>query len=88
MSNKFERSIGLRFISSVAALALICTVIYVIVAGFDLMSTLILVAASGGLVGQSVFFGESFVECIVGFFEILIESVSSVFEAIASVFNF
>ncbi len=88
MSNKFERSLGLRFISSVSALVLIGTLIYIIVAGFNLISTLILISAFSGLAGQAIFVGESFIECITSFFEILLESVLSIFEAIASVFNF
>ena len=52
------------------------------------MSTLILFSTFGGLAGQAVYFGESFMECIVGFFEILVESIASIFEAIASIFSF
>jgi len=88
MSNKFERSLALRFISSISAFALFITIVYVIFVGFNLISTLILVTAFGGLAGQAVFVGESFTEWITSFFEILVESISSVFEAIVSVFNF
>ena len=88
MSNKFERSLGLRFISSISVLALISALIYVIFAGFNLTSTLIVFSAFGGLAGQAIYVGESIGECIVCFFEIAIESITSLFEAIGSIFNF
>ncbi len=87
MGNKFERSLFLRFISSVATLALMFTIIYVIIAGFDLVSTLVLVTAFSSLAGQAIFTGESFFECVTVFLEMLVEGIASIFEAIASIFS-
>ena len=88
MSNKYERSLGLRILGSFSAFALIFVLMYIVFAGFNLYSTLVLVSAITVIGGQAAFVGESVVECIVGFFEILLESLTTVFEVIGSIFNF
>jgi hypothetical protein len=88
MSNKYERPFVLRFIGSISAFSLMAATLYVIFSSFNLISTLILISAFGGLAGQAMYFGESFFECMAVFFEILVESIAAVFEAVASMFSF
>lgn len=88
MSNKYERSLGLRLLGTLSTFALIFVLLYVLFVGFNLYSTLILVSAVSVLGGQAIFVTESAIECVVGFFEILLESIMAVFEFIGSIFNF
>lgn len=88
MSNKFKRSLGLRFASLVSVFVLSLTLGYVIFFGANLLSMLLLFSAFGGLAGQAIYVGESFGECVVGFFEIVIESIGSIVEGIGSIFSF
>ena len=88
MSNKYERPILLRFLGSVSAFTLMFGLLYVFFAGLSLYSGLLLASAVGVLGGQAFFVGESAIECVVAFFEILVESITAVFEFIGSIFNF
>jgi hypothetical protein len=62
--------------------------LYVFFAGFSFYSSLILVSAIGALGGQAFVVGESVLECVVAFLEILLESILVIFESISSLFNF
>ena len=87
MNDKAEKSMGIRVLGSVSALTLIVAVVYVLVAGINLISSLILLAALGGLAGPAIAVGDGVTECIVGVFELFIEGIQQIFEAIISIFT-
>ncbi len=87
MKGNAERSMGSRVLGSVAALTLIVAVIYVLVAGINLISSLVILSALGGLAGPAIAVGDGFVECVVGIFEMFIEGIALLFEAIGNFFG-
>jgi hypothetical protein len=87
MSNKYQRSLVLRVLGSLSAFCLMLTLLYVVFAGISLYSSLIIVAAIGVLGGQAFSVAESALECVVAFFEILLEGVMAIFEMIGSIFH-
>ena len=92
MGNRKDKSLKLRLLTSVGSFLLIGSVIYMIVAGFNLFVGVAMAAAVLSLGGPSVAAGDSILELVAGFFEALldgvIEIVAGIFDAIASIFNF
>ncbi|MGX5172513.1 hypothetical protein ACUR5C_00635 [Aliikangiella sp. IMCC44653] len=88
MRNKYQRTLGLRILGTVSAFSIMFVLLYAFFAGFSLYSSLILVSAIGVLGGQAFVVGESVIECVVAFLEILLESIMGIFEFIGSLFNF
>ena len=70
---------------------LIGSIVFVLVAGFNLYVTSMMTAGFLGLAAPSVASGEGFVDMIAGFFEALIDGVaeiiSGIFDSIASLFG-
>ena len=87
MNSKENKSIGIRVLASVSSLVLIVSVVYVLIAGINLASTLVLVSAFGGLAGPAVASGGSVLECVTDIFEMFVEGIQSIFEAIAGIFS-
>ena len=87
MSEKKNRSVWVRILASVSSLAVIFSIVYILIAGVDALSTLVLLAAIGGLTGPAVVAGEGILEIIVGIFEMFLEGIGSILEAIADVFG-
>jgi|GEM_PF-1114950 len=86
-----EKSIGARALSSVASLMLIGSLIFILIAGFNLYVTSMLTTGVLGLAVPSIMSGEGFLEVVVGFFEALFEGIMEIifgiFEAITSIFG-
>lgn len=88
MENKKNRPIGMRLLLSVAAFLLIGSIVYILIAGINLYSGVILASAVLGLGIPSVSSGESVMEMIADFFELLIDgivdAISGIIDAITS----
>ncbi len=87
MSDKQEKPIQVRVLNAVVSLALLASVVYILVAGIDLASSLILLAAIGGLAGPIVVSGAGVVEAVVGMFEAFVEGVLEILSAIADLLS-
>ena len=78
MRNRKEKTLGLRFLSSISAFLLLGTGIYVFFAGIEVLSGALLTSAVVGLGTSSVMVGEGFVEIFLGFFEAFFDGVMEV----------
>ncbi|GAA4363950.1 hypothetical protein [Kangiella marina] len=91
MGNRKDKPIRMRVLSSVASLMLLGSIVFVLIAGFNLYVTSMMAAGFLGLAAPSVASGEGFFEILAGFFEDLIdgiiEIISGIFEAITSIFG-
>jgi len=91
LGSRKEKSIGARALSSVASLMLIGSLIFILIAGFNLYVTSILTTGVLGLAVPSIMSGEGFLEVVVIFFEALFEGIMEIifgiFEAITSIFG-
>ncbi|MGG2399067.1 hypothetical protein ACJRW5_19185 [Pseudomonas sp. SH1-B] len=85
MKRRTQRSVGLRLLRATSSLALIGAGTYVAVAGFNMLATLVLVSSFGSILAPAVISAESTLECVAGFFEILLDGVLSIFEMIGNV---
>ena len=84
MRNKEKRSLGLRFLNSFCALALLICIAYMVFAGFQAVVIGVALLALGGLAVPVAMEGEGLVEIIIGISEAVIEGIIAVFEAIAN----
>ncbi|WP_334079121.1 hypothetical protein [Microbulbifer sp. M83] len=87
MKNKEKRPVWIRLLSATSSLALIGATTYVIIAGFNLVAFLVLISSFGGVAGPAVMAADSAIECVTGFFEILLEGVLSIFKIIGDIFG-
>ena len=92
MKNKEKKPLLTRVLASIGSIMLIGSLIYIFIAGFNYYASTVMVVAILGLGTPAVVAGESFVEMIVGFFEMLVEgvvtAVECIFDVIGSIFNF
>ena len=84
MSNKENHSTKIRLLNSVCAIALLGSVIYIMVAGFEAMAMGMLALSLAGIAGPVVVSVEGILEVVTGIFEAIVEGVVAIFEAIAS----
>lgn len=84
MKTNKNRSIGIRFLNSLCAIALFAGVIYFLVSGFELVALGVVTLALVGAATPVVVAGEGFLEVLVGIFEAILEGVVAIFEAIVS----
>jgi hypothetical protein len=72
---------------TISSLALIGATTYVIVAGFNLIAAVVLISSFGGIAGPAVMAADSALECVTGFFELLLDGILSIFEIIGDIFS-
>ena len=87
MSKKEKRHLGIRVLASISSLVIIISIVYMVFAGANLASSLILISALGGIAGPAIVAGDGFLSIIGGFFEIFFEGILSIFEGIAEIFG-
>ncbi len=87
MKSKGDRSIRIRLLRAISALALIGALVYIVIAGFNLIATLVLISSFGGIATPAMMAAESALECVTGFFEILLEGILSIFEIIGDIIS-
>ena len=87
MKRKKEQSIWIRLLRTISSLALIGATTYVIVAGFNLIAAVVLISSFGGIAGPAVIAADSALECVTGFFELLLDGIVSIFEIIGDIFS-
>lgn len=91
MVHRKDKPVGKRILSSVASLMFIGSLIFIVIAGFNLYVTSILATGILGLTVPSVMSGEGFLEIIAGVLEALLggvmEIIGGIFEAISSIFG-
>lgn len=87
MKRKKEQSIWNRLLRTISSLALIGATTYVIVAGFNLIAAVVLISSFGGIAGPAVMAADSALECVTGFFELLLDGILSIFEIIGDIFS-
>lgn len=91
MGNRKDKPPVMRLLFSLSAFALMGSVIYIIAAGFNAYSSVILVSAVLGLGVPSVASGDGLLDMVSGFFECFFEGivdvVAGIAEAIGSLFG-
>ena len=87
MKRKKEQSIWIRLLRTISSLALVGATTYVIVAGFNLIAAVVLISSFGGIAGPAVMAADSALECVTGFFELLLDGILSIFEIIGDIFS-
>ena len=75
-------SLLIRFLGASCTFLLIGSVIYIAVAGLSFVSGFSVAASLTGLIGPSVAAGDSFLDMLVGIFELVVESIQTIFETI------
>lgn len=92
MEDKEQKPLLFRLLTSIGSLMLIGSLVYIVVAGIDYYSGVILAVAFLGLAGPCVVAGEGVFEILAGFVEIFVEGLTTalegVVEALGSLFNF
>ncbi|SIQ51526.1 hypothetical protein [Marinobacterium stanieri] len=90
MSNDVK-PIPVVILGAISSLFLILTLLYILIAGFDAISTVILVSAFSGLAIPAVIYADGAIECVTGVFEMFAEGISAIFsgilDAIGSLFG-
>lgn len=76
-----------RVLRAIFSASFVCVSIYVLFAGFNLISSLILVSSFSGLAAPAVMAADSALECVTGFFEALLDGLLSIFESIGNIFG-
>jgi uncharacterized membrane protein len=84
---KKERSAGLRAFNALCAIALLCSGLYVLFAGFQVVAVAAMVCATAGVAAPVVASGEGVLEVLVGILEALLDGIMGIFEAIAGLFG-
>lgn len=87
MKRKKEQSIWVRLLRTIFSLTLIGATAYVVVAGFNLIAAVVLISSFGGIAGPAVLAADSALECVTGFFELLLDGILSIFEIIGDIFS-
>ena len=91
MGNREDKPTWMRILSSVASLMLIGSLVFILVAGFNLYVASVLTTGGIGLAAPSIGSAEGFLDMIIGFFEAFIEGIMEIifgiFEAITSIFG-
>jgi hypothetical protein len=86
--NRRERPLKKRIISAVSSLALVATGGYVLVAGFTMISSIMLALVLLNICGPVVLDGGGVFEVLTGVVEAFVEGIMIVVDAIASLFSF
>lgn len=84
---KTPRSLPLRAFNALCATVLIGSVVYLLVAGFQVLATSVLVCSVVGVATPVVFSAHGLLEALMGVFEALTDGVMAILEAIASIFS-
>lgn len=87
MAKKKEKSLWVRLLLSISSLALIGAVTYIIIAGFNVVATVVLLSSFGSIAGTAILAADGIIDGAIGFFEVLIEGLLGVVEAITDVFT-
>ena len=88
MSKRKDKPMAIRLLNTVCAFMLIGSAIYIFIFGINLIPSLFLLSAIGGISGPVVLgSGDGIVECLVGVFEAFVEGVLGVFETIGDIFG-
>ena len=85
--SKTPRSLPLRAFNALCATVLLGSIVYLLVAGFQLAATAVLVCSVAGVATPVIFSAHGILETLMGIFEAVIDGVMAIFEAIASIFS-
>ncbi len=88
MKTRRKRSIWLRACNSLCVLTLIASVLYLLLAGFQPLALAALICASAGVATPAVASGGRIAEVITGILEAILDGLSAIVDAIASLFSF
>jgi hypothetical protein len=78
MTNRKDKPVLLRILSSISAFAFLGALIFVFFAGFDWVAGAVLASGALGLGVTSVVLGDSTLEVFLGFFEALFDGIMEV----------
>lgn len=87
MAKKKEKSPWVRLLQSISSLALMGAATYIIIAGFNVVATVVLLSSFGSIAGTAILAADGIIDGAIGFFEVLIEGLLGVVEAITDVFT-
>ena len=87
MKSRREKPVWLKLLGASSSFALIGATTYIIVAGFNLIATLVFISSFSRVAVPAVVAAEGFLEGVIGFFEVLLEGVLALFELIADLFS-
>jgi hypothetical protein len=82
-----QRTIAIRVFNACFVLLLLIASIAMLIVGTQLLAISGLVLALSGLTVSALITGESAAEMVTGFFEAIIDGLSAILEAIASLFS-
>lgn len=92
MSNRKEKSTGVRFLSCISAFLMVVAIGYISIAGINMYAGTMLIASVLGLGVPAISAGEGFMDSILGFFEMFLDGLMEVFggigDFIGSFFDF
>ncbi len=77
----------IRLLGLSCSLLLIGCVVYIVIVGFSYISGLLLVASLAGLAGPSVASGDGFIEILSGIFELIVEGIQTIVEAVVDIIS-
>lgn len=83
MKKRKDRPPKIKALNALCASILLCSLIYMLVAGIKLAALGIVATSVVGLVTPVVISGEGFLEIITGIFEAVFEGIAVIFEGIA-----
>lgn len=87
MGRRKDRPLAIRILGALCSTAMLCTFVYILIAGFSMAAGVALAVAVVGIATPVMVAGGGFVEMIVSFFEALLEGVLAIFEFIGDLFS-
>lgn len=84
MSEKKTRSAGLRALNSICATVAIVSVVYMLIAGFNIFALALIASSVVGVAAPVAMAAEGVLEAVAGVFEAIADGIAAIFEAIAS----
>ena len=85
---KKKRSLLTRFFCSGYSLTFLGAVLYLLLFGFEIIAATLVAVSFGGLATTSAVASEGVFEFLSTLIELFVEGISSIFDAIASLFSF
>lgn len=84
MTEKPDRSAFIRLLNAVCAVVLVISIVYVLIAGFELIALTAIACSLTGVAVPVALAAEGALEALAGIFEALIDGIVAIFDAIAS----
>lgn len=84
MKDKSKRPIWLRALNALCVIALLCSITFMLIAGFHFAAIAVVALSLASIATPVVVSGEGIVEMVTGIVEALVDGVIAIIEAIAN----